>query len=450
MADTVTVTELPGARYTWSTASFTWASASAGKNWTTAYPAVYGVVAAVTLAMNEAANRDGVKRANDGLTLTDLRRHQMALKKSEPVGFSETYTDLIAYVLRWVESMGVSDGQAKAHRKAVKETLQASDYLSRAITKRASESVMLSDALRQLGIKRMAESVAMAEQSQKLIGKNRAESFGLADVQSRTLTKRVAEAIGFAETYADLIAFVLRITEAVAFGELGARQVKKSIAESFATTDKARRQTIKRVAEAVAIGEALGRTVAYRRHLNEGLGLSDALRKSLRLTTREALNLAEQYRRHANGVISDMLLSSTEITQEDFLNIVEAGHPPGYTDFRDFIPGDYTYRRALFRAILNSRNSDRGYIEALRVTVDVPDIFDRGTAQITDASAGVTIYFSRSFRVPPEVTITHKGGTTVAIARLVGAVTTTGFTAVLENTTGTRVTGSFTWNAQGY
>ncbi|MBL8235572.1 MAG: hypothetical protein JNL98_44185, partial [Bryobacterales bacterium] len=114
-----------------------------------------------------------------GLTLTDLRRHQMALKKSEPVGFSETYTDLIAYVLRWVESMGVSDGQAKAHRKAVKETLQASDYLSRAITKRASESVMLSDALRQLGIKRMAESVAMAEQSQKLIAKNRAESFGL-------------------------------------------------------------------------------------------------------------------------------------------------------------------------------------------------------------------------------------------------------------------------------
>jgi hypothetical protein len=149
-------------------------------------------------------------------------------------------------------------------------------------------------------------------------------------------------------------------------------------------------------------------------------------------------------------VISDMIVGSTEITEQDFAAIVEAGHPPGYTDFRDFIQGDYTYRRALFRAILNSRNSDRGYIDGLRVTVDVPDIFDRGTAQITDAVAGAVINFARSFRVPPEVTMTHKGGTAVAIPRLLGAVTTTGFTAVLENSSGTRVAGSFTWIAQGY
>jgi hypothetical protein len=162
------------------------------------------------------------------------------------------------------------------------------------------------------------------------------------------------------------------------------------------------------------------------------------------------LALAEQYRRHANGVISDMIVGTTEITEQDFAAIVEAGHPPGYTDFRDFIQGDYTYRRALFRAVLNSRNSDRGFIDALRVTVDVPDVFDRGTTQITDAAAGAAIYFSRSFRVAPEVTMTHKGGTAVAIPRLLGAVTTTGFTAVLENSSGTRVTGSFTWIAQGY
>jgi hypothetical protein len=46
--------------------------------------------------------------------------------------------------------------------------------------------------------------------------------------------------------------------------------------------------------------------------------------------------------------------------------------------------------------------------------------------------------------------MTHKGGTVVAIPRLSSAVTRTGFTAVLENTAGTRVTGTFTWIAQGY
>jgi hypothetical protein len=145
-----------------------------------------------------------------------------------------------------------------------------------------------------------------------------------------------------------------------------------------------------------------------------------------------------------------MIVSSSEITEDDFASIVEAGHPPGYTDFRDFIQGDYSYRRALYRAIISSRNSDRGFIDALRVTVDVPDIFDRGTAQITDATAGATITFTRSFRVPPEVTMTHKGGTAVAIPRLLGAITTGGFSAILENSAGTRVTGSFTWIAQGY
>ena len=38
----------------------------------------------------------------------------------------------------------------------------------------------------------------------------------------------------------------------------------------------------------------------------------------------------------------------------------------------------------------------------------------------------------------------------LAIPRLLGAVTTSGFIAVLENSSGTRLTGSFTWIAQGY
>jgi hypothetical protein len=306
------------------------------------------------------------------------------------------------------------------------------------------------DLLRQSTTKRLAESLPMSETPQRGVTKNAFEAFGLGDDLDRQMTKRISEAVAFAETYTDLIAFILRISEGLGVSDLGVKQFRKPFSEAFGTSDKAARQTVKRVVEAVALGEALGRTVAYRRNLSEGFAVSDALRKAIRLTAQEALALAEQYRRHANGVISDMIVGSTEITEQDFAAIVEAGHPPGYTDFRDFIQGDYTYRRALFRAILNSRNSDRAFIDALRVTVDVPDIFDRGTAQITDPAAGASIYFSRSFRVAPEVTMTHKGGTAVAIPRLLGAVTTTGFTAVLENSSGTRVTGSFTWIAQGY
>ncbi|NDE54228.1 MAG: hypothetical protein EB069_06480 [Actinobacteria bacterium] len=146
----------------------------------------------------------------------------------------------------------------------------------------------------------------------------------------------------------------------------------------------------------------------------------------------------------------DDLPGITEAQAQDFADILESGHPPGFTDFRDFIQGDYTYQRALFRAILTSSNADRGYIDGLRLTVDVPDVFDRGTAQVVSAVSGVAVVFSRQFRVPPEVTLTFKGGTTVAVPRILGSVSITGFTAVLENTSGVRVTGAISWVAQGY
>ena len=450
MPDTVTVAETPGARYTWASASFTWSSASAGKNWTTAYPAVYNVAVAVTLAVVEASGRQWTKRSSEAMGFAERMAKQLTLRESEAVGFGETYSDLIAFVLRWVESMAFAEGVGKANRKEVREAFLASDYLTRLLTKNSSESLAWGDVLRQSNTKRLAESLLISETPQRGVTKNAYEAFGLGDDLDRLMTKRISEAVAFAETYTDLIAFILRISESLSVSDLGAKQVRKPVAEAFGIADKAARQSIKRVAEALAIAEVLGRSVAYRRNLTEGFAMSDALRRAMNLKVREALALAEQYRRHANGVISDMLVASTEITQQDFAAIVEAGHPPGYTDFRDFIQGDYTYRRALFRAILNSRNSDRGFIDALRVTVDVPDIFDRGTAQITDAAAGAAIYFSRNFRVPPEVTTTHKGGTTVAIPRLLGAVTTSGFIAVLENSSGTRLAGSFTWIAQGY
>lgn len=450
MPDTVTVSETQGVRYTWASAGFTWSSASAGKNWTTAYPAVYNVAVAVTLALVESTGWNWTKRSSEALALAEGLTKQLTLRESEAVGFAETYSDLIAYVLRWVETMAFTEGTGKASRKEIRDAFQTAEYLTRVLTKSAAENLAWGDLLRQSATKRLAESLPMSETPQRGVTKNAFESFGLDDGLDRQMTKRISEAVAFAETYTDLIAFILRISEGLGVSDLGAKQLRKPFSEAFGASDKAARQTVKRLAEAVALGEALGRTVAYRRNLSEGFGVSDALRRAMSLSVREALALAEQYRRHANGVISDMIIASTEITEQDFAAIVEAGHPPGYTDFRDFIQGDYTYRRALFRAILNSRNSDRAFIDALRVTVDVPDIFDRGTAQITDPAAGASIYFSRSFRVAPEVTMTHKGGTAVAIPRLLGAVTTTGFTAVLENSSGTRVSGSFTWIAQGY
>jgi hypothetical protein len=396
MAETVNVSSSPGANYSWTSGTFTWGSATAGKNWSTAYPAVYALSVATDLSFAELVQKLGIKRSSESLAFAEKPSRAVTLSKFETLSFVETYTDLIAYVLRFVESLSFSEKYAGAGTKAVFEVFQ------------------------------------------------------VAEVLARQLALRKFETLSLAETYTDLIAYILRVAESFSMTEVAAKAMTKLQGESFGLGDALARSQVKRVAEAFSFAESLGRTVAYQLAISEGFAITEALCRAQTLRLSEALSLAEQYRRRANGVISDMIVASTEITAQDFMDILESGHPPGYTNFRDFIQGDYTYQRALFRAILTSSNADRGYIDGLRVTVDVPDVFDRGTAQVVTAANGVAVVFIRQFRVAPEVTLTFKGGTTIAVPRILGAVSTSGFTAVLENTSGTRVTGAISWVAQGY
>ena len=396
MAETVNVSSSPGANYTWTSGKFAWSSATAGKNWTSAYPAVYSLSVATDISFTELIQKLGIKQSSETIAFAEKQGKGLVLNKFEVMSFAETYTDLIAFVLRFVESFALAEKSGLSNTKRVFEVFQVAEGLARQIALRKYETLAL------------------------------------------------------AETYTDLIAFILRVGESFSFSEKPSKALTKPQAESFRFTEALSRAQVKRISEAFVFAEVFGRTVAYRKAISEGFAMGEALRRSQTLKLAEALNLAEQYRRRANGVISDMIVASTEITEQDFMDIMESGHPPGYTNFRDFIQGDYTYQRSLFRAILTSSNADRGYIDGLRVTVDVPDVFDRGTAQVSNATNGVTVVFSRQFRVSPEVTLTFKGGTTVAVPRILGAVSTTGFTAVLENTSGTRVTGAISWIAQGY
>ena len=396
MAEVVNVTSTPGANYNWTGSKFNWSSATAGKNWTSAYPAVYALSVATDLSFAELNQKLGTKALTESVTFGEASSRAVVLQKFEVFSFLETYTDLIAYTLRFMENLSFAEKLTNANIKAVME------------------------------------------------------SFLLAEGLARSVVMQKFETLSIAETYTDLIAYILRVSESFSFAEVASKASTKPFSESFTTTDALAKQQIKSISEAFSFAETFGRTVAFKVSIAEGFSFAESLKRAQILKLSEALSFAEQYRRHANGVVSDMLIATTEITAQDFLDIFEADHPPGYTNFRDFIQGDYTYQKALFRAILTSTNADRGYIDGLRVTVDVPDIFDRGTASVTNAATGVLVGFARQFRVSPEVTLTFKGGTTVSVPRILGSVSTAGFTAVLENTSGTRVTGLISWVAQGY
>ncbi|MEY3740122.1 MAG: hypothetical protein RLZZ192_798, partial [Pseudomonadota bacterium] len=147
MSDVVTVTEAAGASYTWASGTFTWSSASAGKNWDSAYPAVYAFAVAVSISMFELAARQFTKPVSEAITVFDDKKNQIQLQRFETLGLNETYTDLIAYVLRFVESVSILENLSKNSQKPIDESWLLVDYLSHWISKDFTSPLVCEDNL---------------------------------------------------------------------------------------------------------------------------------------------------------------------------------------------------------------------------------------------------------------------------------------------------------------
>ena len=138
MAETVNVSSSPGPNYSWSSGTFTWGSATAGKNWSTAYPAVYALGVATDLSFAELVQKLGIKRSSESLAFAEKPSRAVTLSKFETLNFVETYTDLIAFVLRFVESLTFSEKYARSGIKAVFEVFQVAEGLARQLALRLS------------------------------------------------------------------------------------------------------------------------------------------------------------------------------------------------------------------------------------------------------------------------------------------------------------------------
>ena len=228
------------------------------------------------------------------------------------------------------------------------------------------------------------------------------------------------------------------IDESISFAEEGSMDYDMQKEESFSVSD----------------ADVIGSTVAYNRTFSESLTVTDAHSVVFKIYISESLSIREAWWRAADMVVSDItLMSPDSIDDKAFENLVAYGSKPGYTPWRNFIPGDYEYQNAMFRVLMTSKNEDRGLIRNLQVTVDVPDLLDRGTAYVTVASYGAAVTFSRHFHIVPEVTTSARGGTTTnpIVVEFDDVPTKTGFRARLRDTvTGAYTTGSFSWAATGY
>ncbi len=124
---------------------------------------------------------------------------------------------------------------------------------------------------------------------------------------------------------------------------------------------------------------------------------------------------------------------------------------PTFTDFREFVVGEYSARALKFRAVLNSNDTSASpKVETLQVTVDMPDRFAHGNdiASGTDAG-GKTVTFSPAFKSLENVAITAQNMASGDFF-VVSSKSATGFNVVFKNSSNTVIDRTFDFQAKGF
>jgi len=124
---------------------------------------------------------------------------------------------------------------------------------------------------------------------------------------------------------------------------------------------------------------------------------------------------------------------------------------PSYTAFRDFVVGEYTFRAAKFRAVLNSKDtSATPRIDTLQVIVDMPDRLSHGNdVSSGTGGSGLNVTFSPAFSVLQNVAITAQNMNSGDFYTITNK-SATGFTIVFKNSSSAVVDRTFDFQAKGY
>jgi hypothetical protein len=184
----------------------------------------------------------------------------------------------------------------------------------------------------------------------------------------------------------------------------------------------------------------------------ETLGVGEVLSKQPSQSFAEGLALGSFYPATPYHVGSDFGIYSEAMTPATVAEFIRSRAPLGYSPFRDFVAGEYKFRRAYVNFVFNPLDGADAQLSLVEASInaDVPDKTETNVGEITSAATGLTVTFLQTFAAAPKVLVTPISGTTAVVPVLTGQPTTTGFTVKLFDLSGTAVTGSFIWTAIGY
>ena len=295
-------------------------------------------------------------------------------------------------------------------------------------------------------------SISITPTNPKTQGKELQDGFSVVGIETKHPQVVNLESLGVAETYIDAIGFIRNIQESLVITDTSLATWVLVFEEALSILENNPVfNTDKSIAELIHVIEVKDLLSQFQRYFEENLLTTEGYGSNTGKYLSDTIDLLDNIIRKGGAVYSEISLFNEGISLDTFKELTASGSPAGWAKFQKFLPGDYTYRYAKVRAVLETFSDDTPILDNLSVVVDVPDLHNRGTGIITNAATGIAILYDRPYSVSnPDIVIAFKGGIGGVATPEILNETLTGFTAKLINSAGTYITGSITWASDGY
>lgn len=259
-----------------------------------------------------------------------------------------------------------------------------------------------------------------------------------------------SQPVAFAETFSRNVGWTPSFAESIGFLETPRKTVNKRLNDAFNVAELRRMTYVMNRNHAIAFAEAYARQLGWVRSFDHVVSVLDVGRHSVNKKLQEAFSTYDIFLRAGPLVLTDLIVSQTTISFEDFQDNVASGTPASYSHFVPFIPGDYSLTKADVRIVMTRDSTSQDLRLTIgKVFIDVPDVNDRGTATVSTSASVTPVEFNRKFVEAPEVTITGISAAAFAVPRVTN-ITKDGFDVELVKPDGGRTTGTVSWQSQGY
>lgn len=383
------------------------------------------------------ARRSGVAldRA-EAIAAADSASAGVVRRVVEAIGIEDAYEDAIAYLVALAEGIGLAEARLSRAEQAVAEAFGIADLAQRAAAflRTEAEALAASEDRRSEVLATFGEMIAPQEDARPIAA----------------FSRSFEEDQPLAESYVDLIGFIVSAIESMAVAEAREGAVGQGLPEPLPVVERAIKELRTPFAEGFGLADGYVDVIGFISAAAESLAIAEARRGTMSKRSSEALPVVDRLVRRINAIVAELAVREGGMTRQEFETFLANRKPLGHYPPKALLPGDYRYRRAILRLLLEDRARTTREIAVpdAKLYVDVPDVTDRGSVAVP--LAGLNVAFTRSFYEAPEVQVIQTGGSTRALPS-VSTISTTGFFVRLFDAASptTPVAGTISWTALG-